>query len=187
MVVEWLKKKKVLLNFMSLPPKPPIPSAKPRDKFPVFETMLQASAVIGCSIDLIRAVKKSKTCPMAFLKGDRIDTGLLLPALFKIMEAESNLPDGVTSPQNWLALENARIKSIIRQKMDGELISATEAIRQAGEAGGYFMEQLERFCNELPPALAGLSVIEIAKRLEVEKERTRKQLQSKLEKIGADV
>ena len=66
----------------------------------------------------------------------------------------------------------------------GLLVPAAEAIRQAGEAGGYFMGELERLCRELPPALAGLPAHEIAARIEIEVERTRTELQKKLNSIG---
>ena len=66
----------------------------------------------------------------------------------------------------------------------GLLVPAAEAIRQAGEAGGYFMGELERFCRELPPVLAGLTAPAVAQILDVHIERTRTELQAKLAAIG---
>ena len=66
----------------------------------------------------------------------------------------------------------------------GKYVLACDAIRQAGEAGGYFMSQLERWARELPPVLAGLSAPEVAQILDVNIERTRAELQKKLNTIG---
>jgi len=82
-------------------------------------------------------------------------------------------------------MEETRVKQKRANDIEaGKFVLASDAIRQAGEAGGFFMGELERWARELPPALAGKSAADIAVVLDVNIERTRTELQKKLNSIG---
>jgi len=82
-------------------------------------------------------------------------------------------------------LNQTKIKLARENEIEaGKFVLASDAIRQAGQAGGYFMGELERFCRELPPVLAGLTAPAVAQILDVHIERTRTELQKKLNAIG---
>lgn len=153
-----------------------------RIDFPVLETLEGTAARIGAPVMLVKTVKKSGS--KAFMTGNRVDTGILVPELFAALAKGSQLPDGIASPQDWLATEKAKREQIKRQQDEGELVEAADVVRQANEAGGAYMSQLERLARELPPALAGLPSVEIAKRMEIEFERTRTMLKQKMQTIG---
>jgi hypothetical protein len=67
---------------------------------------------------------------------------------------------------------------------DGKTMLVASALKQAGEACGHMMAELERRDRELPPALAGLSAVEIGKRMSADTESIRKTLKEKLTTIG---
>ena len=131
---------------------------------------------------LVKAVKKGGS--KAFLTGNRVDTGILIPELFASLAKGSDLPDGIATPQDWLSTEKAKREAIKRQQDEKSVMPTVEAINHAVLAGGFFMSALERIARELPPALAGLPASGIAARLESETESIRRHLKIKLAKIG---
>lgn len=64
-----------------------------------------------------------------------------------------------------------------------ELMPVADAIRHAGQAGGFFMGALEKLCREFPPLLSGCNTVEIAQRMESKIEGIRRELKIKLAEI----
>ena len=155
---------------------------KNRIDFPVIESIDNTAARIGCPVALLKSVKKSGS--KAFLTGNRVDTGILIPELFAALAKGSDLPDGITTPQNWLATENAKIKAVIRKKLEQSVMPTADAIRHANTAGALFMGELDRLIRESPPALAGLPTSGVAAWLENYVEVVRRRLQIKMQEIG---
>lgn len=138
--------------------------------------------IIGAPPALVRSVKRGGS--QAFLTGGRVDVGLLLPDLFRALATESNLPKGISTPQDWLATEKARREWIKRQADEKTVMPTADAIRHAGEAGALFMGQLERMARELPPILAGHPTSAVAAKMETEIENVRRHLKIKMQEIG---
>lgn len=153
-----------------------------RIDFPVIEGIAAAAARIGAPESLVKQVKRDGS--KAFLVGGRVDTGILIPELFARLKKTSELPDGVTTPQDWLATEKARRERIRREVDEKAVLPAEEFWRQAAEAMALTFAELERRDRELPPALAGLSAIEIHKRMAADTEAIRRTLKEKFESIG---
>ena len=66
----------------------------------------------------------------------------------------------------------------------GEMMLTADARRQASEAMAATFGELERRDRELPPALAGLSAVEIFKRMNADTESIRKTLKSKFDGVA---
>lgn len=157
-------------------------NGRARTSWPVIEGISVVSAQIGVPESLVKQVKRNGS--KAFLTHNRIDTGILLPELFAALSKTNELPEGIASPQDWLATEKAKREAIKRQQDERSVMPTADAVAQASAAGSHFMSELERFCRELPPALAGLSAVEIAKRMTSVAESVRKTLKQKLADIG---
>lgn len=155
---------------------------KNRIDFPVIESIDNTAARIGCPVALLKSVKKSGS--KAFLTGNRVDTGILIPELFAALAKGSDLPDGITTPQNWLATENAKIKAVIRKKLEQSVMPTADAIRQVCEVCAILSSELDRFVRELTPALAGLPASGVAARLESESENIRRRIKNKFSEFG---
>jgi hypothetical protein len=153
-----------------------------RIKFPVFESLGQAAAVLRAPLALIKAAKR-QGCS-AFISGSRVDSGILVPFLFGMMTKGSELPEGMASPQEWLTTEKAKREAIRRKNDEHTMMPSAEAARQASEAASYIFAELERGERELPPALAGGTAIDIFKRLHSFIEALRKTGKEKFEAIG---
>lgn len=159
------------------------PAIAQKRLFPVFESIGQASATIGCSQALIKAAKR-KGCH-AFLPGSRVDSEILLPFLFQMLAEGSQIPDGFSSWKEVLESEKARREAIKRQIDERATMPTAEAERQAAEACSYLFSELERMERELPPSLAGGTAVDIFKRLHQFTEGLRKSAQDKFNAIGA--
>jgi hypothetical protein len=96
----------------------------------------------------------------------------------------NDMPDGFSSWREVLESEKAKREAIKRQQDEGSMMVTADAERQAAEAGAHFFNELERRDRELPPALAGLSAIEINKRMSSDTESIRRTLKQKFEAIG---
>lgn len=144
--------------------------------------MGQAAAAIGCPESLLKAAKR-KGCK-AFLTHGRIDLGLLSPFLWQMVSKATDLPEGFSSWREVLESEKAKREAIKRQQDEGAMMPTADAVRQAGEAMGLTFAELERRDRELPPALAGLSAVEIHKRMTGDTESIRKTLREKFQEIG---
>ena len=150
--------------------------------WPVIDGLEATANQIGAPVALVRAVKRNGS--KAFLTGQRVDTGILLPELFAALAKGSKLPEGIATPQDWLAFEKAKREEIKRKTDERETMLTADAVRQAGEAGGLFMSSLEKLARELPPALAGLPTSGVAARMELEIENIRRNLKIKMQEIG---
>ncbi len=64
------------------------------------------------------------------------------------------------------------------------MMPTADAEREASEAMAICFGELERIAQELPPALAGLTAIEIHKRINSSIEQLRKSLKQKFEGVG---
>jgi hypothetical protein len=81
-------------------------------------------------------------------------------------------------------MEETRVKQSRENDIEaGKLIPFAHVVRQACEAGGFFMSEVERWARELPPMLAGKSCAEIAQVMDAQIERTRAELKAKLDAI----
>jgi len=153
-----------------------------RRRFPVFESIGQAAAVLGAPVALLKAAKR-KGCK-GFISGSRVDAGVLVPFLFGMLTQGNELPEGMSSAAEWLTTEKAKRETIKRQADEKSAMPTAEASRQATEACVFFFAELERWERELPPALAGGTAIDIFKRLHQATEALRKAGQGKFEAIG---
>ena len=158
--------------------------AKPRKRldFPIIENQSGAAALLGVPESLIKAARK-KGCK-AFMTHGRIDTGILIPFLFKLLATESDIPGGFSSWKEVLESEKARREGIKRQVEEKSLMPIAEAEHQAALACQFIMNELERGERELPPALAGLSSNDVSKRLHSFTESLRENGKKKFKEIG---
>lgn len=139
--------------------------------FPIIEGMEVCAARLGAPLMIIKALKKSGS--LAFRKAGRIDTGILIPELFRELATASAIPEGMGSPQDWLTTEKAKRETIKRKADEGSLMATEDAKRQNGEAWAFIFSELERLCVEAPPDYAGRSAVEIHARLTKFKEAMR--------------
>lgn len=162
--------------------KPKRISGQQRLDWPVIEGIEAAAARIGAPVALLKAVKRSGS--KAFLTGNRVDTGILIPELFAALAKGSELPDDIATPQDWVATENAKIKAITRRKLEGEMMPTTDAKRQNGEAWSFVFAECDRMCNEMPPDLAGRAAVEIGIRLRAFMETMRQDAKKRFEEAA---
>lgn len=120
----------------------------------------------------------------AFISGSRVDSSLLIPFLFKMLQKGSDLPDGFASWREVLESEKAKREAIKRQTDEKSVMPTADAEREAAEAMALTFAELERRDRELPPALAGLSAVEIYKRMNADTESIRRNLREKFQSIG---
>jgi hypothetical protein len=113
-------------------------------------------------------------------------------AAWEILLAERGRA-GTSPPKLRDAIARARLailketqKRLARENQveTGKLIVFSDARRQCAAAWCFVFEQLQRGENELPPALAGLSAVEVYERLHAFTERLRGAAKEKFEKIG---
>ena len=82
-------------------------------------------------------------------------------------------------------LEQHRIAAVRdNQKAAGEMMLTADAERQAAECMALTFAEWERWCRELPPAMAGLDAVAIFKRMTASMESGRKALKKKFEEVG---
>jgi len=157
-------------------------SGRQRLTWPVCEGISALAAFLRVPEAVLKQVKKSGS--KAFLTHNRMDTGILIPELFAALSQKSELPDGVRSPQDWLATEKAKREAIKRQQDERSVMPTADAQRQAAEACAFVDSELQRGENELPPVLAGLSSIECGKILHNFTEKVRANAKRKFEEMG---
>lgn len=153
-----------------------------RQRFPIFESIASAAASIGVTESMVKAAKR-KGCS-AFITGSRVDSNVLIPFLFDMIQKGSDLPEGFSSWKEVLESEKAKREAIKRQQDEGSTMLTAEAIAQAAAAMSLVFAELERRARELPPALAGLPAVEIFKRMEADTEAIRKTLKAKFQEVG---
>jgi hypothetical protein len=157
-------------------------TGRPRNAFPVCESMKQAASLIGWPLRIVKAAKDRGS--KAFLAGNRVDIGLLLPDLAEMTIPTGDIPPGFTSWKEFGDAQRAQLEAIELQRKRGAMMDIDDARRQAGEAMGLTFAELERLCNDLPPALAGLDAVAIFKRMTSDVERIRKSLKEKFSEVG---
>jgi hypothetical protein len=82
-----------------------------RARFPVFESIAQTASALGVPVALIKRAKRDGCA--AFITGNRIDTAVLIPRLFKMLvQGESVLLD----PQQ----EKAKLDAARRREIEDE-------------------------------------------------------------------
>jgi hypothetical protein len=158
------------------------PAKRARVSFPVVEGIGAAASIIGAPKSLLKSSKRAGC--KAFLTGNRIDLAILIPFLFGMLAKGNALPAGIATPQDWLATEKAKREAIKRQQDENSLMPVADAWQQCATAWCFVFENLQRAENELPPALAGLSAVEIFERLHAFTERLRTDAKAKFEKVG---
>lgn len=137
----------------------------------MIEGIESASNRIGAPLALVKSIKKSGS--KAFLTGNRVDTGILIPELFAALAKGSELPEGINTPQDWLATEKAKCQAVVRRKLEKSVMATADAKRQNGEAWAFVFSQLEKLALEGPPDYAGRTAVELGIRLNNFKERMR--------------
>jgi hypothetical protein len=157
------------------------PGGGGRRWLPVVESMGQAAHVLGAPLSLLKAAKR-QGCK-AFMSGSRVDLDVLSSFLWAMKP--SDLPAGVATAVEWLTLEKAKRETIKRQEDERSVMTTAEACRQASVAGDLTLSELERWEREMPPALAGLTTVEVSKRMHNATEALRKLLKAKFALIGA--
>jgi hypothetical protein len=155
-----------------------------RITWPVIESAKATAAILGAPLALVKAVKQTPEGARAFLPGNRVDTGILIPVLFAALTKKSDMPDGCETPQDWLATEKAKREQIKRQREEGETMATADARRQAADAWGWLFSELERMERESPPAWSGLSSVELGKRIKAQVEKLRAGAKAKFEEVG---
>src|ERR1017187_558504 len=158
------------------------PAKRARASFPVIESIGAAAAIIGAPKSLLKSAKLAGC--KAFLTGNRVDLSILIPFLFGMLVKGSDLPEGIATPQDWLATEKAKREAIKRQQDEKLVMLTSDGQRQAADAMAMTFSELDRRDRELPPALAGLSAVEIFERLHAFTERLRTDAKAKFEKVG---
>jgi len=149
----------------------------------LFDTMAQCASFTGTPLEVLKSAKRAGC--MGFKLGNRVDYLEFLKWHWaKAKTTISELPDGFASWKEVLESEKAKRESIKRQHDEGAMMPTADAVAQAGVAGGHFMSELERMARELPPSLAGLSAVDVHKRMSSEVESIRKTLTEKLNEIG---
>lgn len=157
-------------------------SGRQRLTWPVIEGIAAAAAMLGAPEALIKSVKKNGS--KAFMTGNRVDTGILIPELFTALIKGSELPEGIATPQDWLATEKAKREAIKRREDEKSVMLIGSAKAQASAAMSMVFGELERRDREMPPALAGQSAVEIGKRMAADTESMRRSFKLKFEEIG---
>jgi len=157
-------------------------AGRQRTVWPVFGSMAQASAVMGYPQSVLKMAKE-RGCK-AFIQAGRVDSGPLIPFINQMLAKGSELPDGIATPQDWLATEKAKRESIKRQVDERLVMPTADAQNQAAEACQFFFSELERWERESPPALAGQTAVEVFKRQHGFTEQLRKNAKKKFEEIG---
>lgn len=138
-------------------------SGAQRTEWPVIQGIEACAARIGAPLALLKSLKKSGC--KAFLTGNRVDTGLLVPALFAALAKGSELPEGIATPQDWLATEKAKREAIKRKQDEKLLMPISDAKRQNGEAWGFSIGYWEQHLGEeAPPEHAGRNAVELGVR-----------------------
>jgi len=166
----------------NIPIKPKKISGRQRLSWPVIDGLEAAANQLGAPVALVRAVKRNGS--KAFLTGQRVDCGILIPELFAALAKGNKLPEGIATPQDWLAFEKATREAIRRKVDEGSVVLIAEVRAQCNAAGALFMDSLEKLARELPPALAGLPTTAVASRMELEIESIRRNLTAKMQEIG---
>ena len=157
-------------------------AGRQRLTWPVLEGIGAVASMLKVPEALIKQVKRSGS--KAFLTHNRIDSGILIPELFVALAKSSELPEGIASPQDWLAIEKAKRESIKRQQDEKSVMPTAEAQRQAALACAFVDAELQRGENELPPVLAGRDAVECGKLLHSFTEKVRTNAKEKFGSIG---
>ena len=145
--------------------------------------MAQAASFTGTPLEVLKSSKRNGC--RAFKLGNRLDYLEFLKWFWtQAGDNKSQLPEGIASPQDWLAMEKAKREQIKRQQDEGSTMLTADAQTQAASAMTEAFSELERMARELPPAMAGLDAVAIYKRMSAEIERIRKTLKKKFEEVG---
>lgn len=163
-------------------PKPNASRGRQRTQWPMFESSKSFAAWGNYTIEVVKFAK-AKNCA-GFLSGNRIDPGLLVPAINELLNAETELPAGYTSWREFGESRRAKIADLELDEKKKLLMPIADAKKQNGEAWAFVDAKLERHVLEDPPDYAGRSAVEIGIRLRNFKETTMREARSKFEKAA---
>ena len=169
-------------KFAGIIPEAKVDKTQPKVRWPTIYGAESFSGLTHAPLPLIKKIRKGGS--KAFLSGNRIDSLTLICDLFDALNSGTRLPDGIATPQDWLATEKARREAIKRQQDERSVMPTAEVVRHAAEACGLFASELDRWARELPPSFAGLPASGVAARMETEVENTRRRLKIKLAEIS---
>jgi hypothetical protein len=113
----------------------------------------------GCSTAMLKTAKQ-KGC--AGFYQNRIDPLVVIPFIFNIITAATNLPDGLASWKEVREMNDALISEVKRKEAQKLVMLTSDGKRQAADAMASTFSELDRRDRELPPALAGRSAVEIS-------------------------
>ncbi len=155
---------------------------RPHDPLAKVEGMERFCAQWHYRLAIVKMAKKNGL--PGFDAHGRVDPVKLIPALNDMISTGTNLPDGIASPQDWLATEKAKCQAVIRQKLEKSVMPTADAKRQNGEAWAFIFSQLEKLALEGPPDFAGRTAVELGIRLNGFKERMRSEAKLKFEEAA---
>jgi hypothetical protein len=144
-------------------------------------TQSKLAIQLGVSRQLIAAHIKKGDAPGL---DDLIGWNVYLAQKGRIGSAPDDLRRAIAQERLEILKETKAKLARENQVETGKLIVFSDARRQCAAAWCFVFDQLQRGENELPPALAGLSCIQVYERLHAFTERLRKDAKEKFEKIG---
>jgi hypothetical protein len=158
------------------------PAKRARASFPVIEGIGAAASIIGAPKSLLKSAKRAGC--KAFLTGNRVDLAILIPFLFGMLAKGSELPEGIATPQDWLATEKAKREAIKRQQDEKAVLPVAEVLRQVHSGVGAMFDELDRRSRELPPVLSGRDCLFISAHMEADTRTIKTNLAAKFATIG---
>ena len=155
---------------------------RPRNNFPVLQSIAQCAGMLGCPDSLLKAAKR-QGCK-AFIAGGKVDTGILLPFLFAANTKATKMPEGFSSWKEVSEMNTAGILEVKRKTAQKAVMEASEVKRQVAEGIGMIFSELDRRDRELPPAMAGRPAVEISERMLADTKSIKKTLEQKFKEIS---
>lgn len=145
-------------------------------------TVARLASILGCSRQVIANHIKRGDAP----KLDDVPGWTAHLAAFGRVGGQADV-----DLKKQIAVERLAILRETRAKLErdnaiaaGEMVSFTEARKQAGEAAYAFFDALDLMTMEMPPVLAGLEPIAIHTKLCERREKIRNDLNEKFDAVG---
>lgn len=156
--------------------------AKPKPTLPSYPSMKAMASATGIPLEWLKDAK-AKGCP-AFRQNNSVSLGDWLKWFGAQGDDEADVNDALKWSEKF-----ARVKTWMAEidlsKKRGEVVDRKEH-QEALTSGmaALFGELIRVFCTELPPALKGLSELEIQRRCDLEIQRLRATLRQKFAEMG---
>jgi len=121
--------------------------------------MKNCAARTGLPLSFLKRCSTSG-CP-AFDSSNRVDLNKLLAWIPKVLDSKEELPKGFGTWTAFLNSVKAKREEIKLTKDRGEVMLVADAQQQVSEAVAYYFGELDRLLREIPPAVAGMDVINV--------------------------